>query len=305
MSDGVVIGGGGLFLRDTNANSNSGWQWNCPIHQLERITTPIVLFAVGYNRFRNQPDFDPIFAQHLEVLARKSIYIALRNTGSIRAIKNYLPEEIHRKLRFQPCMTTICRKIYPEIDDIKNNTNGEFRLAVNAAFDRPAMRFGKNEAKILGDLAVSIKAASRDAKVELVEHLSDDGHIAPFLRSAGIKFDRVSLMGATPERILNYYSSVNLVIGMRGHAQMIPFGCGTPIVSIVSHDKMRWFLEDIERPEWGIEVADPEIREKLPTLVSKIRNTYKDHEEDIKSIHNKLHKISIDNVNLANAAFSK
>jgi hypothetical protein len=39
---------------------------------------------------------------------------------------------------------------------------------------------------------------------------------------------------------------------MRGHAGMIPFGCGTPIISLVSHPKMAYFLADIERPEWGV-----------------------------------------------------
>ena len=38
---------------------------------------------------------------------------------------------------------------------------------------------------------------------------------------------------------------------------MIPFGCSTPILSIVSHDKMACFLEDLGHPEWGVDVSDP------------------------------------------------
>ena len=44
---------------------------------------------------------------------------------------------------------------------------------------------------------------------------------------------------------------------------MIPFGCKTPVVSIISHDKLAWFLEDIEHPEWGVDVRDPELEQKL------------------------------------------
>ena len=37
---------------------------------------------------------------------------------------------------------------------------------------------------------------------------------------------------------------------------MIPFGCGNAIASLVSHDKMRFFLHAIGHPEWGVDVLD-------------------------------------------------
>ena len=54
--DFVVIGGGGLFLKDTNPNNLSGWQWSCSMEQLEAIKKPLIAFAIGYNRFRGQDD---------------------------------------------------------------------------------------------------------------------------------------------------------------------------------------------------------------------------------------------------------
>src|SRR5690606_10441117 len=63
--------------------------------------------------------------------------------------------------------------------------------------------------------------------------------------------------------ILSFYEGVDLVAGMRGHAQMIPFGVGTPIISLVAHDKMGWFLDDIGHPEWGIDFARPGARERM------------------------------------------
>ena len=50
-TDGLIIGGGGLFLRDTNENSIGGWQWAISHTQLKQINVPLCLFAVGYNRF--------------------------------------------------------------------------------------------------------------------------------------------------------------------------------------------------------------------------------------------------------------
>ena len=53
-TDMLVIGGGGLFLPDTNANTISGWQWAISEEQLDRIQVPIIVFAVGYNYFKGQ-----------------------------------------------------------------------------------------------------------------------------------------------------------------------------------------------------------------------------------------------------------
>ncbi len=35
--DAALLGGGGLMLRSTNANQNSGWQWNMPLSALEAL----------------------------------------------------------------------------------------------------------------------------------------------------------------------------------------------------------------------------------------------------------------------------
>lgn len=48
-ADAVVVGGGGLFLQDTNPNANSGWQWNISRAALDRLEVPIIVFAVGDN----------------------------------------------------------------------------------------------------------------------------------------------------------------------------------------------------------------------------------------------------------------
>ena len=56
-----------------------------------------------------------------------------------------------------------------------------------------------------------------------------------------------------------------MVIGMRGHAQMIPFGVGCKIVTLGSHKKVRWFLEDI-----GMEQFYVDINEDIEGLSNRI-----------------------------------
>ena len=41
------------------------------------------------------------------------------------------------------------------------------------------------------------------------------------------------------------YRQMDLVIGMRGHSNIVPFGLGTPVVGLGSHNKNRFFLAQI------------------------------------------------------------
>jgi polysaccharide pyruvyl transferase WcaK-like protein len=292
---GIVIGGGGLFLRDTNPNPNSGWQWNCPLNQLRDLEVPLVIFAVGYNRFRGQPDFEPIFREHLAAVAERSVYLGLRNHGSIEAIRRYLPEALRTKVRFQPCMTTVLGCLYPFLQ-ARPNPGRKPVVVLNAAFDRAALRFGRRESAILTEIARAMAELGQATDIHLAIHVEDDAHIMPFLRSEGVEFNKIDLRRSTPKGIAEYYASVDLVLGMRGHAQMIPFGCGTPLLSLISHDKLRWFLDDIQRPEWGIEVHDPDLR---GTILSKARDLINRSEAvraDISQLRENLWRLSRKNV---------
>ena len=263
-SDFVLIGGGGLFLKDTNPNDLSGWQWSCDIEHLKRIKKPIIMFAVGYNRFRGQEDFDPIFKEHINLFVEKAEFIGLRNHGSIESIKSYLDNfELKKKLVFQPCMTTLTSCIYPYLEKYDKKENC---IAFNCAFDRSELR--KNNEKILEAIAKVALALSKDTKIRYYSHVISDEQILPYFDAIGVKYELVHFH--TVRDIVREYTKPRLVIGMRGHAQMIPFGCNTPILSIISHDKMKWFLDDIHHPEWGVDVLEPNFEELLLQKAKKL-----------------------------------
>jgi hypothetical protein len=58
---------------------------------------------------------------------------------------------------------------------------------------------------------------------------------------------------------------MELTMGTRGHAQMIPFGLNTKIISLGSHNKLKWFLEDIDSLDWFVN-----LREDVSTLSERI-----------------------------------
>lgn len=296
--DGLLIGGGGLFLCDTNPNKRSGWQWNCDVDALSKIKVPIAVFAVGYNRFREQNDFAPVFKKHLKILAEKSVYIALRNHGSIDAIKNYLPVQLHNKLRFQPCPTTICYKLYPEIISRYTKLKQKKTIALNCAFDRIDMRLkGKIDAVLLS-LAETMKRCVLDGyALQYFAHAASDELFLPYLDRVGVPYQIVKLYNVHPHDILKAYTKISLAVGMRGHAQMIPFGCGTPILSLISHDKLQWFLNDINHPEWGVEMLEPSFPEDLYNKITTSFSEQDYRESEILKIQETILNITIKNVN--------
>ena len=267
-SKGIVIGGGGLLLKDTNPNQKSGWQWSCSIEQLKQIEVPIIVFAIGYNRFRGQNDFDPVFQEHIQETVRRSIFFGLRNHGSIRSLKPYLDSSLVQKLNFQPCPTTLLSYLYPEkVDNCFED--GKRQLTLNMSIDRRQLRFGIREDEILTSIARAMKWAMQEGwEINLAIHCPGDNNIEPWLIQEQVMFRKVELGGKPAQEVLDFYSKMPLTIGMRGHSQMIPFGMGNAIISLISHDKLAYFLEDINHTEWGIDLKSQDIEEQL---VEKIK----------------------------------
>ncbi len=288
--DVLVIGGGGLFLKDTNANDISGWQWPCSIDQINAINKPMIMFAVGYNRFRGQDDFEPYFTDNLNAFVERASFVGIRNNGSINKLRGYLrTEELKDKLTFQPCMTTLISKIYPHYCDYQKK---EDFIAVNCAFDRGNFR-SLSEDKCR-DIASVVYELSKITKIKYYSHKITDCRILKYFDELGFDYELVELNNI--EQIVREYSKPRLVVGMRGHAQMIPFGCHTPILSIVSHDKMQWFLDDIHHPEWGVDILDAEFKSVLLSKAIDSYNNYEQRQVDI--IHEQSLLLSITESNM-------
>jgi len=251
---------------------------------------------VGYNRFRGQEEFAPIFTDHLGVLAEKAVYLGLRNHGSIEAIKNYLPPEFHGKLRFQPCMTTVGKKLYPDLINASRAGVTEKVVALNCAFDRIEKRLNGRHEKVLHKLAVVMREISLQHPIAYYAHGKGDECMLPYLDRVGVPYKLVKLYDVHPREVLIAYSQAALVIGMRGHAQMIPFGCGTPILSLISHDKVRWFLDDIGCPEWGVEMLSESFKENLGEKVAQAMENLDKAVHQIDSIQDGFFEITQKNI---------
>ncbi len=277
---GVVVGGGGLFLPDTSPNGHSHWQWNVPDALLERLTAPLAVFAVGYNVFDGQLYRRTRFAESLRVLVERSAFFGLRNHGSIDRVRELLPAGLRDRVRYQPCPTTVARRLVPGWTDPAERTD---TVLVNCAYDRAGLRFGHDYGHFLAQTAFALRGLRERADVRYAAHMPADERFVDDLRRVhGLTLPVEQLYERTNDDIRALFRTSRLVIGMRGHAGMIPFGCGTPILSLVSHPKLAYFLSDIGRAEWGLSVHD---RDLGPLLLERAAAVLDDHAGAVADVH--------------------
>ena len=285
--DGIVLGGGGLLMKDQKGSDvkNSGWQWNCSSEVMSKINIPLIIFAIGYGRFRGQEDFDPIFYDSMQTMNSKSKFFSLRNNGSIEQVKKYLKKNTNdnNSLKRQFCPTTIISKIYEDkkLLSQKHATKNSKVLAFNTAFDRTEMRFNDPKKKFVEACEVIKIARDLGWKIIVCSHKDVDREIESILDDLGVAYSIKNLTRSSSEEIINFYAQIDLSIGMRGHSQMIPFGLNKPIFSMISHDKVKFFLDDLELSDYGAEMDDDDF-------ISKSQKYLNEFDDNKKSIIKKI-----------------
>ena len=302
QTDGIIIGGGGLFLPDTATNSNSGWQWNVDRRMLDRITVPIGVMTVGYNLFPGQSFHGDLFNSSVVRLVERSTVFGLRNRGSVARVQELLPADLTERVTFMPCTTTVLNHVRefgtPPV-------SGSGIVLINAAFDRSERRFGEKYDVFLAQMAQYVRGLrSAGVDVRFAAHLPADERLADdFAAKHDLRLPVHALYDMTLEQGYDLYRSVSLVVGMRGHATMIPFGLGTPVLSLISHPKMRYFLEDIGRVEWGFDIFEDDLAAGLGERTRDILEHEERYRADVAQLQLELLKPVRETVERFHGAF--
>ncbi len=268
--DALIIGGGGLFIPDTNPNNISGWQFACSAQQYDKITKPIIVFAVGYNYFKGQKR-TKLFEKNISKLVEKSAFFGLRNKGSVKEIQTFLDEDLKNKVVYQPCPTMIARYLYPNLPE-KRETR---KVTFNVAMDRVEMRMGEKGEIVLDQIAQAMQEISRRGyEVHFITHMDKEIDFLRYMDKYNFPYKFHSAATWDMKHLASFYNQMDVVIGMRGHGVWIPFGVNCQIISLASQEKTKWFLEDINALDWYIDILqNPE------TLCSQIVEKFIDIHE--------------------------
>lgn len=304
-ADILVLGGHGLFMVDSNRNHNSGWQFNISIDNLARLSTPLVVFGVGYNKFYGQSDFSPVFSEHLRMVVEKSAFFGLRNYGSIEKIKEYLPAELHDRIKFQPCPTTMLLSTFPDLVEILKPKQSK-KIGVCLAFDRMRNRFGSNPTLVFSEIADALKIIEGEGySIEIIDHAMNNSRSPHYDYFSGLGFEIRNLANTPPCLLYRAYLEYISIIGMRGHSLMIPFGLGIPIFSINTQDKQKWFMESAGLSEWMIDIDDQFAASRLVDCFSKVSDDFAVSSRLVMDKQDEFYRLTLQNMKLIKSLVSK
>ncbi|GAA1933606.1 hypothetical protein GCM10009689_11500 [Brevibacterium antiquum] len=255
-ADAVVIGGGGLFLQDTNPNRLSGWQWNISAEALAAIEVPLIIYALGDNRFPGQPQFDELMRSHVSQVLDQSVFFGLRNTGSIETMSRFLGAGGDR-IRFQPCPTTIAGLLYEPL--IGRRPDPSQKVLAIQMLVHPRQQAAGYDAEVIHQ--ATIEAArllvAKEWTILSVPFHPDDAEVSRKLVAEVPEVKEIRLYGSDVGFFTGFdlFSRIPYVLGGRGHAQMIPFGVGSIPISLDLHAKLGYFAHDIGHPEFVVPVG--------------------------------------------------
>lgn len=289
QADLLFLSGGGVFLYDTFPNNVSDWQWGISEELLEQIKIPIIVYAIGYNKFRNQRNFNGLFDKTVTKLVEKSIFFSMRNTGSCLSVQNHIPKNLSNKVKLNFCPTLMLNEKYKF-----QNSHSTKNVGFVFGGDRLHLRHTDLN-KFFEQINIFVNHLKQNGiKTILVNHLNDTW-IKEYLT-----FDaEIDLFEKNTEYIYKKYSEIDTVVADRGHGQMIPLACGCKIMTPISHDKLSWFLKDMGLSHFGIEESDPMLGKKLiqrynelsdlnwdlmhKQIMQKIKQTYQTNFQFIKN----------------------
>ena len=271
---GTMVGGGGLiyFASKSSQHVYSGWQWKARKEHLAAMTVPIYTMGVGYNAFENQspvhenPDFRSAFEDNWARFLERSSVVGLRESYSIDKMKALFPSPRNKKIRYQPCATTLISWVAPQWRNTRVRDPSHKVLSINIAADRLESRLGATWSSGPQTASSRRKRKDGDPLMEVLKRWVAAARARGWTVYNAMQGDLDLIVPGVPVKrfagvndTLDFYANVTVAASMRGHGVMIPFGLGTPTISLHTHDKVRSFLKDIGHDEWGVEVthSDP------------------------------------------------
>lgn len=268
-ADLLLVGGGGMVFHRPEDDSHSGWQFNVRQEDLDDIKVPLVIYGIGFNQFYyDDHGFEPRLNGHLRATQDKAALFSVRNRGTFDELVSRGLDPARMEVIPDPGMF-----VPPSPIELPGIGEDEFKLGLNWAGDRAHHRFPdpwqttRNAViEALCQAILRLFDTLGGGKLIFIPHLSDiDSEVAPlFEERLGKVFYNVETelpyiyppSQAQVPFLADIYRQMDLVIGMRGHANIIPLGMNTPFIGFGSHNKNHFFLDEVGEPENMISLQD-------------------------------------------------
>ena len=289
---GLIAGGGIIIPRN---HELSGWGFKSSVATARAMRRTIV-FAVGFNLYRNHTGLAPVFKEHFEAVIRDSPFVGLRNHGSIDRIKEIVDPRLHHKIVFQPCPTTFLRHLVDGAGD-PHAVPGNARKVTLQVTRSPSEKDDRVAEQVL-QACRTLKAAGYE--IELASFFAKfDTAVPEYLRAHGFDDFTFVEMNTDGRDMLSgprYFSQVPVVVSTRGHGAMVPFGAGSLVVPIDNSPKMVYFAREVGIDDLLIDVDDPDLGARIVANVERCHDEYTARQEHATRERERLYDVSLENL---------
>lgn len=254
--DYVLIGGGGLILPDTAPNRISAWQVKIPTENYKLIKAPVYVIGLGYNLFYGQSMDMPkknsnfrdsslldIFTKNISELIRVSAHFSMRHLDDVVNLKKIVSSELGEKITYSPCptikyvSTNWAKKIIPE--------NRKF-IGIEIKEDRSWRRyFNISKDQFYSELLkFIIFCKNKGFSIAIVKHENGSDFYEYTIKN-GFNLPLLDNSCQLESKILENYSKLKMIFCTAGHSQMMSYALGIPMMSLISHPKLKSFCNEM------------------------------------------------------------
>ena len=289
---GLIAGGGIIIPRN---HELSGWAFRSSVETARAMRRTIV-FAVGFNLYRNHTGLAPVFKEHFEAVIEDSPFVGLRNHGSIERLKEIVDKRFHDKIVFQPCPTTFVRHLVDGAGDPHAVPENARRVTLQVT--RSPSETDDRVAEQVLRACRSLKAAGYE--IELASFFAKfDTAVPDYLRAHGFDDFTFVEMNTDGRDMLSgprYFSQVPIVVSTRGHGAMVPFGAGSLVVPIDTSPKMVYFAREVGVDDLLIDVDDPDLAARIVANVERCHDEYDVMQDRATKERERLYDVYLDNL---------
>lgn len=278
-NDLLVVGGGNFF--ELWPMTRTGTSIDLPIELLDKITIPTFWNSLGVDdgqgigseaklHFENFIDY---------ILTRNDFLLSLRNDGSLNNLLSNFSNFRNRSIHELPDHGFfISESNYLHVQSRKSP---ELRIGINLACDMDFIRYGKlyqTDFKLFAKDFALVISKYHDNKFVLIPHVYSDYNIFSALLSnmedSTIR-DRVTVVGLTPnfsciEDILEVYSTLDVMLAMRFHSNLIPMSLGIKTIGISSYPQITKLYGDLDLSDICVDVTAIGWQDKLTSLMDQL-----------------------------------
>lgn len=251
----LLIGGGGLVMMGDGFETVSGWQVNISDSNIGKINIPIVVYAIGYNVFKNS-SLPSVASKNLKLLQKKTSLFSVRDKGSRNAIVSSGLTE----MEVIPDPACFVKTPEQETTELLGDIIDQDDLVIgfNWAGDRLYNRFPNWGAhRFIAEVSAALNKflAKRKGKVVFIPHVSKyDLSVSKLFREyLGDNFVDISEIFPFmfPEEesfvplLAEIYKRLDVAVVMRGHGAILAYSQGTPFIGLDTHNKIKFFADEV------------------------------------------------------------